>query len=298
MKKFSKVVREGKDMVHATGDNVVVLEKLDGANASISINDDLDIKVFSRNNELDEHNTLRGWYGYAIENLAEKLKDIYNDLGWQGEKILFGEWLVSHTVQYKEEYWSKFYPFALYSVEDEKYYPFADVEYVADELGLSTPKVFARERFTSISDYVQYVGMSEMAVDHGEGIVIVNEDSLDEDCRTKIVSEKFSEHKSIKKHVAKDLTESQQWILSNTTQGRVEKIIHKLIDNGMLPEIKFENFGDIAKPVLSNVYEDITEEEIDSRPELFDEKIAIKTLNKKVPVFIRRFIESYSYTIA
>lgn len=292
VRKFDKIVREGKYQYHNAGDIVTITEKLDGANASISINENFDIEVFSRKQKLSEENTLRGWYGYAHEHVADKLTECYDQLGWIGDKILYGEWLVSHTLPYKEEFYYKFYPFALYDVFGEAYHPFEDVRDVASRLGLVTPQIFYHGEFTKIQDYMDFVGKSNMAVNEGEGIVIFNESKPYDESRTKIVSEVFSEKSNVKIHVVKDLSESEKWASEFATTARIEKIIHKLIDEDTLPEIEFKNFGMIAKPVSEAVFEDIIEEESDLLPELFDEKTARKIVNKKVPPVVRAFIES------
>lgn len=292
IRKFDKVTREGKYLNHKPGDIITITEKLDGANASISINENFDIEVFSRRQKLSEDNTLQGWYGYAHEHIADKLMNIYGDLNWIGKKILYGEWLVPHKIQYKEEFFRKFYPFALYDVCADKYCSFKDVQYVADALGLTTPQVFYHGEFTKIQDYIEFVGKSNMTESEGEGIVIFNQSNPCENSRTKIVSKAFSEKAKVKAHIIKDLSESEKWISEFATEARIQKIIYKLIDEELLPEIEFKNFGLIANPVSELVFEDILEEESDSKPALFDEKIARKAVNKKVPQVLRVFIES------
>ena len=293
MKKFDKITREGKYNYHKFGDLITVTEKLDGANASISIDSNKNIKVFSRNNELNSENTLRGWFNYAIDNLSDSLKQCYSDLGWEGEKTIYGEWLVSHRVLYKDEFMNHFYPFAIYDTTTEKYLSFSDVEVVADKLNLTTPQVFYRGKFNDLVGLTQYVGVSSMTAHEGEGegIVIFNETNPTDESRTKIVSEKFSERTNTKPHKVVDLNESESWIMQYITDARINKILHKLNDEGQLPEISFKNFGLIASPTSALVYDDILEEEGDSLPKLFDEKTAKKIVNRRVPPSVRKFIE-------
>ena len=86
-----------------------------------------------------------------------------------------------------------FYPFAIYNTTTEKYLSFSDVEVVADKLNLTTPQVFYRGKFNDLVGLTQYVGVSSMTVQEGEGegIVIFNETNPTDESRTKIVSEKF-----------------------------------------------------------------------------------------------------------
>ena len=61
MKKYDSIPRYGKQGTRdILGTEVVVMEKLDGANASFGIIGG-ELKMFSRNQELNEYNTLRGF---------------------------------------------------------------------------------------------------------------------------------------------------------------------------------------------------------------------------------------------
>ena len=189
MKKYDSIPRYGKQGTRdILGTEVVVMEKLDGANASFGIIDG-ELKMFSRNQELDEHNTLRGFYDWAKLNVdASKLFV---------STIYFGEWLVPHTVQYKKEAQHKFYLFDMYLTKDDEYLEWNAVEQTAKYLGLETPRVLFEGELQDFSELQQYVGQSELTEipNTGEGIVV--KDYIGQQF-VKIVSDKFKETKSIK----------------------------------------------------------------------------------------------------
>ena len=101
------VVRHGKTFTQSTlvgNPQIVIQEKLDGANASFKRDGDK-VLCFSRNTQLDEHNTLRGFYNWVQENI--KAEDLVED------GTYFGEWLVKHKLSYGENE-NKFYLFDIY----------------------------------------------------------------------------------------------------------------------------------------------------------------------------------------
>jgi phosphoribosylamine-glycine ligase len=82
MKKYMDIERL-KDKyrdVFTIGENIVIEEKVDGANASFTtyVDDDgnCTVKAFSRNTELSEENDLRGFYGWSQQIPATRLNEL------------------------------------------------------------------------------------------------------------------------------------------------------------------------------------------------------------------------------
>src|SRR5690349_17818215 len=105
-KKYTDIIRLGHKNtlgVLNEGDNIIVQEKIDGANASLRRDGDV-IRAYSRNKELSEDNNLGGFYQFAQSLDVEELK---HDL------IYFGEWTNPHKVKYPENT-KKFYLYDTY----------------------------------------------------------------------------------------------------------------------------------------------------------------------------------------
>lgn len=278
--KFEKVVHNGRQQ-HNMEDEVVVLEKLDAANASVTTE-----YAGSRNLILTEDNTLNGWL-QASEEVREKAGALLEG------RVLYGEWLTPHTVEYKQEYLNKFYPFALLDKATKKFLPWDEVVKIAEQVGLKTPKVHFRGKYRNVAGNLpKYVGLLEMTVekDTGEGVVVFNEKH---GYRTKVVSPKFHESKGVRKPKIVSLSESAAWALPHATEARFEKLLHKFLDEGVFKkeDFVFENFVTIASTLAKAAFEDILEEESDSLPEGFSEKEARKTVNKRIAPTVRNFIE-------
>jgi hypothetical protein len=283
IKKYMKVVRHGKSGTHLTlenADEIVVQEKLDGANASFKRDGDK-IRCFSRNTELDYHNTLRGFYNWVQENVSiEDLVDEYT---------YYGEWLVSHKIKYNEEMMNKFYLFDVYDESLQQYLRYDDVIGEADHVDLKLIPVFYEGRFQSMDHLQQFVGKSKCG-EFGEGIVIKNVNYTDKYGNqqfTKIVSDVFAEKAQIKKQkIRNDKDSLDQFIDTYLTKARTEKILHKLVDENILDEsYGIEDMGTILKNSGSRIYEDIIEEDLDSLLKQVKGKIG-----KKFPIVVKQVL--------
>lgn len=250
------------------GDFVIIQEKIDGANAAIRYDCENDCVVAqSRKNILSISNNLRGMYEWSQTIDKDKVREILGD-----NLVLFGEWLVPHTVKYPAEKYNQFYAYDIYDTETEKYLPQDVVEEKAKKLGLNFVPVFYKGEFQSWEHCLSFVGKTEMDGEMGEGIVVKNQSKLnDPNGRTpfyiKIVSEKFQEtHEHHAKIVSPEQLKAQEenkaLCESIITEARVTKILHKLVDEGILPE----NWGAkemsiVAKNLCSRIYEDCMKEE-------------------------------------
>ena len=248
------------------GDHIVIQEKIDGTNFSIRYDEETDtVAAFSRNNPLDFNNNLRGAYEWSQKLNKGLVKEVLGN-----NKVLFGEWLVPHTIVYPKERYHNAYFYDVYDLETEGYLPQNEVKDIVDRLNLIYVPVFYDGEFTSWEDVRKFVGKTELGGELGEGVVVKNQTRLnDPNTRlpfyTKIVIEKFSEHKKQRIVDPEKLAERERLnAITETivTRARVEKILNKLVDEGIIPEDWDEhNMSTIAKNLGKRVYEDCVKEE-------------------------------------
>lgn len=254
-----------------TGDYVVIQEKIDGANAAIRYDSETDsIVAQSRKKILDCENNLRGFWNWT-QTLDKKL--IKSILG--NNLVLFGEWLVPHSVVYPQERYHHAYFYDVYNTETESYLPQSDVKEIISKLGLTYVPVFYEGEFVSWEHCMSFVGRTDLGGEYGEGFVLKNQTKLNNpDTRlpfyVKIVGEKFTEtkgHKIKAVDIEKLRSDEANNALAKTivTEARVVKLLNKFVDEGILPE----NWGArempiIAKNLTKAVYEDCIKEEPDT----------------------------------
>ena len=287
MKKYDKVKNSGIVLDKFKDRGLVVQEKLDGSNASFTV-DNGELQCFSRRKKLKQGETLNGFYNWVHENIEEWMFDFLEG------HIIFGEWLVKHKIQYKEEYYKEFYVFDVYDKSTERYLPHDDMVSVAEKLGLKRVKTLLLaepEYFHNLkTKYIQdIVGKSDMTVkpNTGEGIVIKYLDGKSEyEDYYKIVSNEFKEfnRQKMKTEVKNNDSVADYAI----TRPRMEKMIFRAIEEGRLSEdnMELENFGLIIKEVGQDFVDDIMEEEKDNML-----KIIEKQIKKKMPHILREILQ-------
>ena len=253
------------------GDYIVIQEKLDGSNCAIRYDSVTDtIIAQSRKQILNINNNLRGFYEWSQTLDKELVKSVLGD-----NQILFGEWLCSHTVKYPDDKYNNFYSYDVYDTEKEQYLPQNKVKEIVSELGLIYVPVFYEGEFISWEHCMSFVGQTQMSGDTGEGIVIKNQTRLNDSNRRlpfyiKIVSDKFQETKKVKKKKPnpQDLEVINQNLeLAKTiiTRARVEKLLNKFVDEGILPEDwGAKEMPIVAKNLPKAVYDDCVKEESDT----------------------------------
>lgn len=271
MKKYMDIERLKPSFAEGfePNDLVYVQEKIDGANFSIRY-DALTNSVlsFSRKRQLDFSNNLRGAFEWTQKLDVEKIKY------WLGNKwVLFGEWLVKHTVEYPQDKYQNAYFYDIYDVVEQRYMEQAVVRRICQELGLNYVPVFYVGDFKSWDNIMQYVGQTQMGGEYGEGIVVKNQSKLNSPNTrlpfyTKIVTERFCEikghkgEKTIDPSELKAKEELQNLVSTIVTEARVVKILNKFVDEGLIPETWDEHdMAVIAKNMGKEVYYDCVKEE-------------------------------------
>lgn len=252
------------------GDHIIIQEKIDGANASFQYDAESDSLVcFSRNSLLNEEHDLRGFYHWVQKLDKELVRSVI------GENIrVFGEWLVKHTVSYPDDKYNMMYIFDIYDMEKGCYCQQEYVKSVAEKLGIPYVPVFFDGEFTGWEDIMPMIGRTAMGGELGEGIVVKNLSRMNGaknglPVYTKLVHERFKEVFNKARERRKGNQEEQkarflgrQAAEAVVTPARIEKILNKLVDEGILPEnYSLKEMQIICKNLPSAVYYDCMKEE-------------------------------------
>lgn len=296
--KYTDIIRYGKSNtidVLKKGDYITITEKIDGANASFTRDDDnMDgTSCYSRNQLLDNNQGLRGFGDWVKKNIAPQSFKLPYSL------IFYGEWLVQHKVHYKPEYYGQFYLFSIYDTDKSEYLTDENVKDFAKMLNLKTPEYFYEGEFISFEHLMSFVGRSNMTLtpDTGEGIVVKNvnyRDSYGNQCFVKLVSEKFAEvqkQRLPKNPIIDD--ENFEKLKSIIAEARIDKMIHKLVDEEILREdYSLEDMKLILSHMGSRILDDIKKEE----PEIIEnieDKVLGKYIAKIAPPIVRKLVNKH-----
>ena len=235
IKKYLDIERckESYASTFEVGEPIVIQTKIDGSNASIAYDSKTNSLVaFSRRQALNEMNTLNGFWNYVqsldVKAFAEILGDRY---------IIFGEWLVPHSVKYPENMYKKFYMFDVWDRETEQYLTQEDSLAIFDRLKNYIPNyVHTIYNGPFISWEHTLAFLKENIYGEApcmEGIVIKRQDKLwSKSSRlpyyVKVVNEKFSEvHSSKPKIIDPEklaAREAEQAVVAEVvTKRRIQK---------------------------------------------------------------------------
>lgn len=277
------------------GEDIVIQEKIDGSNASIRYDEESGtLKAFSRRLELSADNTLNGFWDYVQTLNLDTFKEILGS-----RYIVFGEWMgAKHAIKYPENVYGKFWMFDVWDTQIEQYLPYEETRSFYDKLiacgnegnKFNFVPVFYIGKFESWEKTSELVGRTEVGAEPtGEGIVIKRQNCLDSKSSrlpfyVKIVSEQFSEVHKSKKQKAIDpeaiAKKEANLALAATivTPQRVQKMIYRFIEDGLLPQDWDEhNLKDISKILPNAIYRDCIKEENETVQQIEDfGKVAAK----------------------
>jgi len=289
MKKYMDIERmkDGWTDIIAVGDKIWIEEKIDGANCGIRYDKENDKLVAQSRKRILEigQDDLRG-FGAFVErlNANSEWKDaiIKEIFGGSDNLVLFGEWLVPHTIKYLNDAYKKMYCYDMYNLETEEYLPQFDVYHkvknaVRKGVPLCGAPIFYIGPFVSWEHVNNFVGKtSEMlgASPCGEGIVIKNQSRLnDPNSRKpfyiKIVTEQFKEvqksnraKKEIDPNAAAQLEADMALTKEIVTEARVRKMLNKFVDEAILSEDwSIADMKIIAQNLSKRIIEDCIKEE-------------------------------------
>lgn len=264
MKKFPSIKYPNDEETDGllNGD-VVVTEKLDGANFRFTFDESGNIVCGSRNVKFTEDGEplpleeINAAFRHAVEYLRETIPDVVlgNDL--LSSYTYYGEAMHLHSLQYEDiDYETpssgSAYPggdtpnVVLFdAMRDGEWLDWDHVEDVAEELNLETTSVLDRG---DPEDLDFEVPEESMFGGPPEGIVVRR---VDGSVRAKKVTEDFKETNATTfNDPSKAQTDAGSFVAAYVTDARIEKVAHKLVDEGEYDQLEMPMMEDLPREVL------------------------------------------------
>lgn len=216
--------------------NVYFFDKLDGTNGKIWYDKDTQtIKFGSRNRELKPDKPDNADFR-TILSQDNRFKNFFKKYpAW----ILYGEWLVKHIIEYKEEAWKRFYVFDVCYYLNGKliYLPYVDYKKQLDYFGIDYIPAITNAINPTLDKIKDVLSKANFMLKEGnaEGIVLKNYQFYNRfggQIWGKVLAADFKEKHSMKKF---DLTIFEEKVVAKyLTPEWIEKEFHKLTtDQGM-----------------------------------------------------------------
>jgi hypothetical protein len=271
-KKYDKIralgEEENKDIFSDGEDEVVVQEKIDGANFRFCITKDKRIIFGSRTQQLTsdggEDTNVEKNFKRCVNFVRERFEGVKDEIPeGVSNLIYFGENCVRHTINYD---WTKIPPFLgfdIYDIRTGKYLDFELVEELYSHLNLDVVPLIRKckvqdlgkidKNIIPISLFASPSSKDNLA----EGVVIKN---YSKQQMAKVVREKFKEkNRGVfggSKKWAK--TDDEYFIAVYCTNARIDKCIFKLLDDGK--ELGMSLMGELVRAVYKDIWEENWEE--------------------------------------
>lgn len=264
---YGKIHRLGKEETEGIlVGTVSIQEKVDGANASIWLEDGV-LRMGTRTRMLPlEGDDFNGFVTYVRNH--EGIKKL---LELNPNFRLYGEWLVKHTIDYKATAYKKFYLFDVYVEDvdgtepvpaDERWKTWADVKMLGEAFGIDVVPMHGEFENPTIEQIQELVGKSEFG-DRGEGVVIKNlgfVNGFGDMVYAKVVTESFKEDNAVSFGGNNKFSDTywEMWAVNKfMTLARIQKIMNKL-----QPEISERLDMKHIPRICGTAYHDMLTEEI------------------------------------
>lgn len=290
MKKYDKIKRLGHDqnkrILENPDDQIIIKEKLDGANFRWTFNEDGEPVFGSKNVEYredgepvydsEEYDKLDGRFTDAIEHVRNKTEDL------DGENYtrytFFGENMVSHSLEYRWGEVPQVIGFDVYDHKKEEWLSVAEAHTTFEMLGIETAPILMSTTAEEVKRKHKEnedgfpIPESRYRDGKGEGVVIINIDQEEPDLngfnyRAKLVTDEFAEkHKEATgaNQSREAVSDTEKLVSKFCTDGRIRKHIEKLQDRGRSLGMELMENEDDVDGLPMAVTKDIIEEEYDT----------------------------------
>jgi hypothetical protein len=257
--------------------NLILKEKLDGANFRFTVTEDGKFLFGSKNveykidGEPDYSENVDGRFIDAIEFVRENCDPERIKKEYGTHYTFFAENMVPHSLEYPWEEIPQVIGFDIYDHEKETYLSHSSAYSLFSSIGIETAPIVDEFDAEEFDPDEHKIPESEFRDGKMEGVVLINQD-LDEDnrsgfsTRAKMVTEEFAEkHKrQTGARQSKEAIHGHEKVVSKyCTDGRIRKHIQKMLDEGrdLGMELMGNEGNSAGLPI--RVSTDILEEEAD-----------------------------------
>ena len=292
--RYQHIVRLGNSEVAGILDEeVVVQEKIDGANMTISLDPGGFLTICSRRKCIFDHGAVIDGFNGAVEYVT-KNKGFSALLEEHPDWMLRGDWLVPRTIKYNEDAYRKFYAFDVQTLGGF-YVPVGVYAPELEKHGILMAKLLFVGKLdiagvAALADQTSSLGPNKM-----EGVVVKRYDYTNKYNRStwaKLVNAGFSADKSVKMHTIKDRSPQEiRFVAEHVTAALISKVVAAIqVRDG--EQVTTKNIAEIVgrcwhDAVDDGIYDFITKGKV----QVFDFGSARKLSNDKVRMVVLAYCD-------
>lgn len=281
LSKFQHIERMGHEEVEGVlSGEVIVQTKLDGANLTVARDPEKGMVIASRNQAISVGgNPPNGFQGAVEYVLAHQG---IQEVVCSGDFVLRGEWLVKHSLTYREDVYRHLYVFDVEDPDGTYLHPDHFLP-MLERHGIKTIPILARLTNPTLEDLLPLVvGPDEFGAKQKEGVVIKNygfKNRWDRTTWGKVVSADFKEKNKLSFGASRSDGHELRFAAQITNED-ILKVIHKIRDEKGAVSVKnmFEVIGRVWYDHFSdNLWDFIKDERVTT----FDFKEARRLVETK-----------------
>lgn len=253
--KYSKIYilghMDNQDIFNNPEDEIIMQEKVDGANFRFMVNPNGGLIFGSRNNEVTEAG---GNWKACINHIQKAYEEKSEEFDKLKHYVFFGECMTRHSIDYDWPNCPKFLGFDIYDTEQCMWLPHEMAKGLFEALGLEYIHVIDVKRAKDIQSPTDSdIPQSKYGTVQAEGIVYKNYRMQK---KAKYVTAKFKEVNKAAFGGGKKFADldDERIVAAYCTNARIDKCIFKLVDEGEELDVK------MMSKLPRAVYKDIMEE--------------------------------------
>lgn len=275
-KPYEKVERwdHEEEVMGITDGLIYIMEKIDGANAQVCQGDDDYIYVGKRSATVGRAKNEDKWPFEIQEEFRGLPKYIFEDSRFRKffedtkEKyILFGEWLIKHTVNYDAEFMSRFWIFDVYDREEHRYLKYPEyAEPLLEPYHLDFIKVIdalenpTMDQLLNLVQDEKKIPKSDFGADRIEGLVYKNYDFINRfgnNVYMKATTKDFHELHRVVMGGAKRLENPEMYLIHKyQTVARMDKMYNKMVDDAPHNTLSMRNISEFMNRVIHDLFDE------------------------------------------
>jgi len=301
--KYPKIRRLGHDKTKGileSGEELILLEKLDGQNFRLKLDEESDMILYGSRNTLfkeydapqhyeDIGGTFQKGARYIENNIdKEKLKELNEEYG---EVQIFGENMVKHTLDYEWDEIPQFLGFDIWT-EEEGWLEYDKMCVLMTELGLEVAPIFDSMDAGEFDHKDYEIPESQFRDGKAEGVVIRRSSDTDKQgswrgSRAKYLSEEFEEKHKSAKSGAEPMTDDEELVETYATDGRIRKHINKLtVDEGK--DLEMSLMDELPMRIVEDIWQEEHQELVRTNKKIDMKQFRSLVASKCVPILKKK----------
>ena len=181
-----------EETLNLFSNDLIIQEKLDGANIGFQFNRDCDLIAFNRNHKLNFNSVMDTQFKKLYEWTSNNFNELFHVLG--EDRVLFGEWLYAkHSINY-DKLPSYFMAFDIFDKKERKFIAQRRVKEDLVSTSLQHNPILYEGKINGLTELEELITTSQFGSESMEGLYLRVDDTNYNLQRNKFVCSEFQQN--------------------------------------------------------------------------------------------------------